>query len=260
MTKSNLVHCLQDDIGFVELVKKDVDEQALSVVNAARCSYGKESEEFTDKDKKLTGYLWTHEHTSPFRHTTFRFHIKVPLFVFRQWTKYQVGCAWRKYEIDGDPVSFAAFDLFYDTDKGCSWNELSGRYKEMDPEFYVPHRLRGNPGHGISKQSSGELDWDSVRMEGYKKNLRDKFRSDYRHYTSMLQDGVAKEIARTTLPQSIYTEAYWTVSLQALLHFLHQRLKPDAQFEIRHCALAVYDLTKDVITDKLGITYEQIVA
>ena len=73
----------------------------------------------------------------------------------------------------------------------------------------------------------------------------------------MLSDGVAKELARLVLPTSIYTEAYWTVSLQSLMHFLRQRLQPDAQFEIRKCALGIYQLVEDNLRD-MGITYESI--
>lgn len=244
------LYCLQDDIGFVEKVYGS-PSSPLSVVNAARCSYGDSSDKFTKKDEKLTKYLWAHGHTSPFRHTYYTFRIKVPLFVMRQWTKYQVASTWREYEVDGNSVSLDIFDVFYDTDKGCSWNELSGRYKELEPQFYIPHQIRGNTGHG-SKQSSGELDWDEERHSGYRALLTDKFNEDYRFYKNLLKDGVAKEIARSALPQSIYSEAVWTISLQGILHFLSQRLKPDAQMEIRHCALGIFQLIKDDL-DTLGI-------
>ena len=251
------VFCLQDDVGFVELISKHEDS-GLSIVKAARCSYGNKAEKFSEKDKKLVNYLWSHGHTSPFRHAHYTFHLRVPLFVFRQWTKYQVDSTWRKYEVDGEPVSVDIFDLFYDEDKGCSWNELSGRYKELEPEFYVPRKLRGNTGHG-SKQSSGELDWEETRHRGYRQLIRDRYNETYRSYKNMLADGVAKELARMILPQAVYTEAYWTVSLQSLLHFLSQRTSPDSQYEIRSCAFGIYQLVKDDL-DEIGISFEDIAA
>ena len=254
--ESNRVHCLDDNFGFVELVGSSKDP-GLSIVKAARCSYGNSAEKFTEKDKGLVNYLWEHNHTSPFRHSFYTFHIKVPLFVLRQWTKYQVGSTWRKYEVDGHPVSVEAFDLFYDEDKGCSWNELSGRYKKLEPDFYVPRKIRGNTGHG-SKQSSGDLGWSDTRNDGYRDIFRDRYKKAYIVYKSMLADGVAKELARLILPVAVYTEVYWTVSLQSLIHFLRQRLQPDAQFEIRKCALGIYQLVSEDLSG-MGITYEDIV-
>ena len=251
------IYCLQDNVGFVELVKSSEDP-GLSVVNSARCSYGGSSDKFDDKDKKLVSYLWKNGHTSPFRHTNYTFHVKCPLMAMRQWVKYQVGCSWRSYEVDGADVSLDVFDSFFDEDKGCSWNELSGRYAVLDPDFYIPHKLRGNTGHG-SKQSSGDLEWDQTRHDGYRLMMKDHMNTSYRVYRGMLTDGVAKEIARSILPQSIYSEAYWTVSLQSLLHFLKQRLQPDAQFEIRQCALGIYQLVKSDL-NKLGISFEDIVS
>ena len=78
-------------------------------------------------------FLWQHGHTSPFRHSFYTFHWKAPLFVFRQAFKYQVGSGWRTYEVEGQEVSLAVFDVLFDTDKGCSWNEISGRYVEWEP-------------------------------------------------------------------------------------------------------------------------------
>jgi len=255
--KTNKIYCLQDDIGFVELISSNKDV-GLSVVNSARCSYGGSSEEFNDKDKKLVSYLWKHGHTSPFRHSYYTFHIRCPLMAMRQWMKYQVGATWRTYYANGMEVCLEAFDNFFDEDKGCSWNELSGRYSVLEPEFYIPHKLRANTGHG-SRQSSGDLDWEQTRHDGYRLMMKDRMNDAYTLYKGMLADGVAREIARSVLPQSIYSEAYWTVSLQSLIHFLKQRLQPDAQFEIRQCALGIYQLVKSDF-DKLGISFEDIVS
>jgi thymidylate synthase (FAD) len=254
--KVDKIYCLHDEIGFVELVDKMEHDVPLKVVNSARVSYGGKKEKFDEKDKKLTGFLWEHGHTSPFRHSFYSFHVKCPLFVFRQWTKYQVGSVWREYEAGGESISVEAFDLFYDTDKGCSWNELSGRYAELKPEFYIPQRLRGNPAHG-DKQASKDFDWTEERHTGYGDVLREKYEKDYRFYQDCLVDGIAKELARITLPQSIYSEAYWTVSLQGVIHFLQQRLDPNAQYEIRQMAVGVYQLIKEDL-DKIGVSFEDL--
>ena len=86
-----------DNIGFVGLVDRMIQDHPLKVVNSARISYKNSKEAFDHKDKNLTKYLWNHEHTSPFRHSYYTFHLKSPLFVFRQWIKYQVGSTWRGY-------------------------------------------------------------------------------------------------------------------------------------------------------------------
>lgn len=246
---------LKDNIGKIELIEKPNISVPLKVVNAARTSYKNESQEFSEKDKKLTAYLWNNGHTSPFRHSFYTFMVKAPLFVFRQWTKYQVGSTWRKYEVDGEAVSLEIFDLFYDTDKGCSWNEVSGRYARLTPEFYVPDKMRSNSSHG-SKQSSKALPPDFNHSK-WKLKLMEECEQAYKSYEEKIESGIAKEIARINLPQSIYTSAYWTVSLQGVLHFLSQRLHKDAQYEIQQYALAVYSEIKSDL-DILGITKESL--
>jgi len=126
---------LDDGIGFVALVDRMQTDHALKVVNSARISYQNQKQEFEEKDRKLCQFLWNHGHTSPFRHSFYTFHWKAPLFVFRQAFKYQIGSGWRKYEVDGEPVSLEVFDVLFDTDKGCSWNEVSGRYVQWKAEF-----------------------------------------------------------------------------------------------------------------------------
>ena len=93
----------------------DVMGSDLSVVNAARISFAKQTQEFRQQDRKLIHYLWSHRHTSPFRHASIQIHLKAPLFVLRQWMKHQVGCA---------------------------WNEVSGRYVRFDAQFYNPSNWR----------------------------------------------------------------------------------------------------------------------
>lgn len=236
------------DHGFVELVEKT--GHRTMVVDAARCSYGSKGDELGERDRKLIAFLLGNGHTSPFRHFFFTFHIKAPLFVFRQWQKYQVGCAWREYETPtGETLAIkdaagdrhlgqvVASDVQIDTDKGCSWNELSGRYKVMEPEFYMPAVARRNNG----RQSA----IDDDRLTDLMKVCMDEAQQEaLACYLHMLDLGVAKELARLVLPPTIYSEAYWTVSLQAVLHFLDQRLAPEAQFEIRQYAQGVLELIR----------------
>jgi thymidylate synthase (FAD) len=226
---------IEDDIGFIELVDKMTNDTALKVVNAARISHGKSKEEFDEKDQKLVKYLWQHEHTSPFRHTYYTFHIKAPLFVFNQWKKYQIGSTWMSNEM-------------YDTDKGCSWNEVSGRYTQLKPEFFIPKTFRTQSKE--NKQGSVEANLDHQFYANHMAEITDYL---YRQYLQLIDRGIAKEQARLILPQNIYSESYWTVSLQAVLHFLHQRLKPEAQYEIRMYAERIkFAISEDL--DRLGIS------
>jgi len=254
---------LKDGISLISLVDRMENDPALKVANSARISYNKTKEEFDEKDKKLTKFLWNHEHTSPFRHSYFTFHIKLPLFVARQLMKYQVGSGFRSFEVDGKEVSLEIFDHFYDTDKGCSWNEISGRYTETSDQFYLPKELRSNPPHG-NKQSSDkyvnpldEYQMDYLSPQEILYRMRVECNTARRLYNRMIANGVAKEIARMILPQNIYTECYWTLSLQAIIHFLHQRLRPDAQYEIRMLAEGVYELMQETL-NKIGLTKEDL--
>lgn len=226
------------DHGFVELIDK-TGHIGLSVVNAARCSYGASSETMEDRDRKLVRFLLDNGHTSPFRHAMFTWHVKAPLFVFRQWWKYQVGSTWREYEDAGNvPL---AYDIQIDTDQGCSWNELSGRYKQLEPVFYLPEAARRQSKE--NKQGS-DLANDEELTKRMQDHMNRAYTSALKKYEAMLRDGVARELARLVLPPAIYSECWWTVSLQALLHFLDQRLKEDAQYEIRQYAEAVLELIK----------------
>lgn len=241
------------DHGFVELVAK-TGHPGLSVVTAARCSYGSSSDSMAERDVALVRYLLSNGHTSPFRHAFFTFHIKAPLFVFRQWWKYQVGSTWREYEtkLEGNPVAtyvktgteIVAVDVLIDTDKGCSWNELSGRYKVLEPEFYLPEKARRNTG----KQASADVDDDDLTY-AMRCAMEHAYGKAMDWYENLLEMGIAKELARLVLPPAIYSECYWTVSLQAILHFLEQRLAKDAQFEIRSYAKVVLELIKPDLTE-----------
>jgi thymidylate synthase (FAD) len=205
------------DKGFVRY--SDVLGSDLAVVNSARVSYGGQSTQLSDKDKKLIEYLAKNKHTSPFRHCFITFHVKAPEFVARQWYKHVVGCNFSM----GDAASHG-------------WNEISGRYVEYDPDFYVPESLRAQSTD--SKQASVES--NEMPSSDIVKNSIDE---SYKVYKSLLEAGVAKEQARMILPFSTYTEFYWTASLQAIAHFCKLRDHSHAQYEIKEYALQVSEIT-----------------
>ena len=197
------------DNGFVRLV--EVMGSDMSVVNSARISFAKEVTEIGDRDEKLIRYLWEHRHTSPFRHATLQFHVKAPLFVLRQWMKHQIG---------------------------CSWNEVSGRYVKFDnADFYIPEVWREQ--HESNKQGSkGSIESQESASLLYK----DSMQLAVTRYKNLLDLGVCKEQARMVLPLSMYTECYWTASLQAIMHFLELREDNHSQWEIQQYAQAVREL------------------
>ena len=202
------------DRGFVRLV--DVMGSDLSVVNAARVSYGKLKESFDEKDSKLIRFLATHEHTSPFRHAYMQFHVKAPIFVFRQWMKHQVG---------------------------CSWNEISGRYVEFpEDEFHVPGTFRQQA--VVNKQGSlGEI--EEANREKAHAAYVETCKGSVAAYKELLSLGVCREQARCVLPLGLFSEVYWTTSLQAVAHFIRLRSEEHAQWEIQEYARAVRSLIED---------------
>lgn len=193
------------DHGFIDL--QQVMGSDLSTVNSARVSFGKQVDAMSEKDEALIRYLADHQHHSPFRHAYMTFHIKAPIFVARQWVKHQVG---------------------------CSWNEISGRYVEFEPEFYVPESFR-TQSSSVKQGSDGEHQ-DPAQCSYVYKNAMTK---TYNAYKELLRMGVAKEQARAVLPTALYTEWWWTASLQAVCHFLHLRLASHSQWEIREYAKVV---------------------
>jgi len=175
----------------------------LSVVNAARVSFGKKHDSFQDKDTKLIRYLANHKHISPFGHAFASFHVKAPIFVARQLVKH----------------------------KFLRWNEVSRRYVDDEPEFYVPDVWRGRSAD--KKQGSegvvdvgewGDTNWACLIA-----------------YNDLLKQGVAPEQARMVLPQSTMTEWYWSGSLDAFASMCQLRCKPDTQYESRVVAEAIDD-------------------
>lgn len=208
------------DKGYVSLV--NVMGNDLAVVNAARVSYDKESEEFSEKDEKLLEFLIREGHTSPFRHAAVTFEIYAPLFVARQWWKYAVAST--------------------HIDEQNGWNESSRRYITEEEKFYIPldNEWRSKPEN--SKQGSGEP-IDTKLGKEFTDKLIKTVSLGVSLYHEAMDAGIAPEIARLFLPAyGMYVRWRWTVSLQGIMTFLDQRMEHDAQVEIQQYAFAVKDL------------------
>ena len=170
-----------------------------TVVNAARVSFAKQIEGhrvgLSQKDEKLIKYLAEHEHWSPFAHASLQFRIKAPVFVARQLVKHQVGLV---------------------------WNEVSRRYVDDEPEFYIPFMWRKRPPKSIKQGSSKEeIEYDISNEIGILKKL----------YNDMIEKGIAPEMARMVLPQNMMTEWFWSGTLYAFARVCNLRLKEDTQTE-----------------------------
>ena len=183
----------------------------LSVVNAARGSFGKVSAKLSEKDAKLISYLAKHNHWTPFGHTAVTLHIKAPLFVARQLGKHQVGLV---------------------------WNEVSRRYVSDEPEFYQPEEWRVAAAN-VKQGSSDEVAADNGtwRFEYLAVCNEAVLQYDY-----MIREGICAEQARMVLPQSMYTEWYWTGSIAAFSRVYKLRIDPHTQRETQEVAKQIGDL------------------
>ncbi len=197
---------LQDNISSIELVR--VSGSDVDIVNAARVSYGKVTTTISERDRKLIRFLIKHRHTSPFEHNQLSFRIKAPLFVTRQWMRHRMH----------------------------SYNEISYRYVKAPVEFYIPNTWRFQDGE--NKQASKGSFTNENLTQIYKKSLE----NSYQTYEHLLEEGVAREMARAVLPLCTYTEFIFTSNLHALMHFLRLRLNPGAQKEIRLYAASMLSL------------------
>jgi thymidylate synthase (FAD) len=171
----------------------------LSVVNAARVSFAKESNEFSKQDAKLIHFLAKHNHWSPFGHASLQFRIKAPIFVARQLVKHQVGLV---------------------------WNEVSRRYVDDEPEFYIPSEWRLKADDKKQGSSDETIDYNIHGTMEYVKQT----------YDNLLKANVAPEMARMVLPQNLYTEWYWSGTLMAFARVCNLRCKPDTQWETQQIA------------------------
>ena len=203
------------DKGYIEVVDTLGDD--LTPVNAARVSFGGRSEEFTDKDRKLSKFLIKHKHHSPFRHQTIQVIIKAPEFVMGQWYKHVVGI-----ETTSSHVT-----------KDHAWNEISGRYVPYD-EFYLPTEFRKQSDD--NKQASDGLVEDQIKDT---MKWRDAQSDVIKTYNDLLDMGVAREQARSILPLTVYTKVWWTASFQSVMNFIELRDEPTSQVEIQDYARAM---------------------
>ena len=197
---------------MIEVTYIDHMGSDLTVANAARVSFGKTSEMEDDpwgppklkaKDDKLIRYLAREKHISPFGHCFASFHVKAPIFVARQLVKH----------------------------KFLRWNEISRRYVDDEPEFYVPEVWRGRA-ENVKQGSTGEVKVPYLVPHEFNK-------SALYEYETLLEAGVAPEQARMVLPQSTMTEWYWSGSLDAFADMCRLRITPDTQYESRQVALGV---------------------
>jgi len=229
------------DKGFMELIDGPREDPRTKIVNAARVSFNRETKELRKKDIGLIKFMNEHGHYSVFRHSHFTFRWKAPLFVFRQAWKYQIDSGWEEDSTIGEVPNGGSIEI-------CStnWNEASGRYVKFDPEFYIPEtiRVQSTDNKQGSEGKLEELPNGADPVEFFEKRCMEQ----YDAYEFMVKAGAAKEQCRAILPQGIYTQCIWTASLQTLMFFLHQRLKSDAQYEIRQYALAVLELLDPIFS------------
>lgn len=209
------------DHGFVRVVDKMGSDAA--VVQAARVSYGAGTTT-PSSDRGLIRYLMSHRHTSPFEMCEIKLHVKLPIFVARQWIRHRTA----------------------------NVNEVSGRYSVLPSEFYVPELDQVCYQHQTNKQGRAEP-IEANRAEEIQKYLRSASSVGFMMYDHMIKDhDLARETARIVLPLSTYTEWYWKIDIHNLLHFLNLRLDGHAQWEIRQYA----DVIKNILREWMPITVE----
>ena len=199
----------------------------LSVVNAARVSFARRRDEVDDADAGLIRFLMRDRHGTPFEHNSFRFHIRCPIFVAREWFRHRIG----------------------------SFNEFSMRYAKATDDFYVPEQddVRsqvGKPGSYSFEPVDPEL------AERTRVDIQTVYDLAYATYTRLVEEGVARELARSVLPVGAYTEFYWTVNARALMNFVSLRAAETAQREIRRYAEAC----EQFLAERMPITHAAFVA
>lgn len=205
------------DHGFVRVVDYMGDDAA--ICQAARVSYGKGTKS-VQNDEGLIRYLMRHWHSTPFEMCEVKLHVKLPVFVARQWIRHRTA----------------------------NVNEYSARYSILDREFYIPAPEALAAQSVVNNQGRGEA-LEGEEAERVLRYLRDDAMRAYDHYEEMIsqdgQQGLARELARMNLPANVYTQWYWKVDLHNLLHFLRLRADAHAQYEIRVYADAICDIVSD---------------
>lgn len=203
------------DKGFIRLVDYlGTDER---IVQSARVSYGEGTKTYRE-NAGLIDYLLRNRHTSPFEQVVLTFHIKMPVFIARQWVRHRTA----------------------------RLNEISGRYSVMKDDFYVPENNDISPQSQDNRQGRMTESFDSAKSNSIRETLIEGQRESYKEYTNLIEKGLARELARINLPLSIYTELYWQIDLNNLFHFLELRMGAHAQKEIRLYAQVLFNITKHV--------------
>ncbi|WP_425384855.1 FAD-dependent thymidylate synthase [Wolbachia endosymbiont (group A) of Sturmia bella] len=200
------------DHGFIRVVDYMGSDSA--IVQAARVSYGKGTKQIS-QDEALIKYLMRHHHTTPFEMCEIKFHVKLPIFVARQWVRHRTA----------------------------NVNEYSARYSILDNEFYTPKPEQVAKQSDNNKQGSGEA-FDPDTSKEIIDSLINDSNLVYSHYEKFIEQGLAREIARTNLMLNYYTQFYWKIDLHNLLHFLKLRADKHAQYEIRVYAEVMLDIIK----------------
>jgi thymidylate synthase (FAD) len=203
------------DRGFVRLV--DYLGGDARIVAAARVSYGPGTKTVRE-DRALIDYLMRNLHTSPFEQVIMTFHVKLPIFVARQWVRHRTA----------------------------RLNEISARYTVMPEEFYLPESGTIRRQSSRSKQDRAEEEIPAERQAAILQILKRDQATAYASYQDMLNDDVARELARINLPLSLYTQWYWQIDLHNLFHFLRLRMDPHAQLEIREYAKVIGEMARAV--------------
>ncbi len=206
------------DKGFVRLVDYMGSDERIA--QAARVSYG-EGTSSVRNNQGLIYYLMRHQHTSPFEHVVFEFHCKMPIFVARQWVRHRTA----------------------------RLNEISGRYSVMSDEFYVPPAEHIKFQSQDNKQGRATDEVPEALRGKVIELLKAEQSRTYESYRQLIDDNIARELARINLPLSMYTEWYWQMDLHNLFHFLKLRMNAHAQWEIRQYANTIAEITEKVVPD-----------
>jgi thymidylate synthase (FAD) len=213
------------DHGFVRLDEAMASD--LAVVNGARVSFARHKTEMDESDEGLIRFLMRERHASPFEHSVFRFHVRCPIFVAREWFRHR----W------------------------SSFNEFSLRYAKATDDFYVPEpedvrSQVGKPGAYSFEPVDDEL------AERTRDELREVYEHAFATYERLVDAGVARELARSALPVGAYTEFFWTVNARSLMNFVSLRAADAAQREIRRYA----DAVETFFAEKMPVTHAAFVA
>lgn len=212
--------------GFIRL--DEVSASDLSVVNAARVSFAKKSYSMKESDEKLILFLMKNRHGTPFEHNYFRFHVKCPIFVAREWFRHRIS----------------------------SFNEMSMRYHQPEIEFYLPDVSDFRTQVG----KPGNYSFEGFEDDGLAEYLQNKMALSYslakETYEQLIAKGLAKELARCVLPVATYTEFYWSLNARSLMNFISLRNSDHAQSEIREYAIAM----EEMFEATMPITYTSFIS